>query len=191
MTELKPHLKAVQHPNQKRRTFHVVREVYQGRHMYGFGKENTMLSMLDKEEPGELAKELVKRLETIPGVTDGHFKTYEMSIGIGDAFSWKDIGPLVLGEIVKAVYPDVIGGTLEVSTQIGWSYRVQPRNDGLSFSFMSMEDDGHRTRYQDMADHEPVEVDFGSGRPTLDIEHMLGGETLKTAKQKADKVFED
>lgn len=192
MTELKPHLKAVQHPNPRRRTFHVVREVYQGRHMYGFGKEDSMFSSMDKEDPGDLAKELIKRLGMIPGVTDGHLKSYEISIGIGDAFNWKEIGPMVLGEIVSAVYPDVVGHTLEVSTEIGWSYWVRPGGRGFGGMFDG-DDDGQRTRYQDMVDRQPIEVNFGAGRPMLDIEHLLGSNVLQEAKQKAaeEAVHED
>ena len=179
-TEIKPHLKVVQHPNPKRRSFHVVREVSTCRDMWGFGRENIMFSSHDNQDPGEDAKKLAMRLADIPGITDGHFKQYEVSVGIGDAFSWKDIGPIVLGEIVKAVYPDVIGGTLDVSTTIGWSYFVRPSSRG----FMGEGDDGHRVHYQDMADHQPIEVNFGLGRPLLDIENLLGKEALKEAKQR-------
>ena|SRR3989338_1079422 len=188
-TEIKPHLKVVQHPNPKRRSFHITREISSCRGMYGFGRESMMFSSLDREDPGEEAKQLAKQLADIPGITDGHFKQYEISVGIGDAFSWKDIGPLVLGAIVKAIYPEVVGETLDISTTIGWSYHVRPS----LFGFMGEDDDGHRVHYQDMTDHQPVEVNFGIGRPTLDIEHILGGEALQEAKQKkaVETVYED
>ncbi|HEY6019999.1 MAG TPA: hypothetical protein VIY48_08890, partial [Candidatus Paceibacterota bacterium] len=88
----------------------------------------------------------------------------------------------------KTVYPEVVGNTLDVSTTIGWSYHVQPR----SFGFMGEDDDGHRTHYQDMTDHQPVEVRFGAGRPMLDIEYLLGREALQEAKQKkaTETVYE-
>ncbi len=185
---IKPHIKVVQHPNPKRRSYHFSREVSSTRHMYGFGRESMMFSSRD-ENPGEEAKVLAKRLADLPGVTDGHFKQYEVSVGIGDAFSWKDIGPLVLGELVKAYYPEAIGQTLDISTTIGWSYHVRPSEFGL----FGEPDDGHRVHYQDMVDHEPVEVHMGVGRPTLDIEHLLGKEALQEAKTKkaTETVYED
>lgn len=178
-TEIKPHLKVVQHPNPKCRCFHLTREILYCRDTYGFGNENLIFS-LSKEDPGAEAKLLAKQLADIPGVTHGYLKQYEISVCLGDAFSWKDIGPLVLGTIVKAVYPEVGGGTLDISTTIGWSHYVQPS----SFGFIGHNDDGLRVHYQDMTDHQPVEVNFGIGRPTLDIERMLGSDALREAKRK-------
>lgn len=177
-----PHVKIEQHPNPKRRSYHFACEVSTSKHMYGFGRDSLMV-MFDERDPGEESKKLAERLANLPGVTDGHFKQYEVSIGIGDAFSWKDIGPLVLGELVKTFYPDAIGKTLNISSTIGWSYYVRPSSHG----FMGDDDDGHRIHYQEMTDHEPVEVkevNFGAGRPILDVEHLFGKEALQEAKAK-------
>jgi len=183
MSEIKPHLLVVQHPNPTHRAFHVVREVYQGSFMHGFGKED-MLSNFEKNGLTDVSKELIKRLEAIPGLASGSIKQYEVSVCIGEAFSWKDVGPLVVGEIIKTIYPDVIDGTLEISCRIGWSYYAQPGGGRLNFGFGS-EDDGFRTRYQDIVDHEPVTAKLGAGRPSLDIEHMLDGRALEQARLKA------
>lgn len=125
--------------------------------MYGFGREN-MFSNPFKEIPGAFAEALAKRLAEIPGVIDGHLKQYEISVGIGDAFDWRDVGPLVVGEIVKAVYPEVDGGTLEVSTKVC---------------------------YRDVANRVPVAVNLGDVRPTLDIEDLYGGPKIMAAAQAA------
>ncbi|HEY6022296.1 MAG TPA: hypothetical protein VIY48_21295, partial [Candidatus Paceibacterota bacterium] len=63
-TEIKQHLKVVQHANPKIRTFHTVCELSVSDH-FGFGRDTMRLSFLDKEEPGELAKLLAKQLEKI------------------------------------------------------------------------------------------------------------------------------
>lgn len=179
-----PHILVVQHPNSAIRSYHVTREISQMRGMYGFGPENMFYGgAFSKERPGELAESLAKALETIAGITEGSMKQYEISVHLGEAFDWRDIGPLVLGEIVKQVYPEADGGTLEVSTRLGWGLWVQPG----SFGLFGESDDGHRIRYQHMADHEAVPVRFKTGRPILDIEHLLNAEALKKAKEKAGR----
>jgi hypothetical protein len=162
--EVKPHLVAVQHPNPVRRSYHVIREVSEMSHMYGFGREN-MFSNVFKENPGAFAEALAQRLGNIPGIVDGHLKQYEISVGIGEAFDWKDVGPLVVGEIVKAVYPEVDGGTLEVSTTVC---------------------------YKPVANRVPVAVNLGSIRPELDIEDLFGGpEVAAKARAAAERENSD
>jgi hypothetical protein len=186
-SEIGAHIKVVQHPNPNMRTFHVVREVGDIDHMYGFGTDNFYGLSGRKKNPGDYAKILAKRLSELPGVTHGHLKQYDISVGIGEAFNWRDIGPLVLGEIIRSIYPEVDGKTIEISVSIGWGYHVRPR----SFGFMNDEDDGHRTRYVDTVDHETVPVNLGI-RPRFDIELMLDKNALIAAQEQAEaqKVFE-
>lgn len=185
---IKAHVKIEQHPNPKIRDFHVTCEVSAIRGIYGFG-ENEMMNFGEKS-PGDLAETLAKKLMTIPGVTGGNFKRYEVRVDISDAFSWQDVGPLVLGEIVKNLFPETNGATIDISTRIGWSYFVRP---SPAYDFMGEDDDGHRTRYVDMVNRQAVEVKFGSGRPILDVEHLFGSEALTQAKAKAaaEVVIED
>lgn len=176
-TELKPHVLVVQHPNSRVREFHFVREVANTSHMSGFG-EDRHYGMMNNEDVGEVAKELSRMLLAVPGVVAGNFKRYAVSVTIADAFTWQDIGPLVLGEMIKAIYPEVVGNDVEISARIGWAYYVQ--SGGYS---MFGDDDGHRTRYRDVVKREVVKVEFGASRPSLDIEHMLGDESLQKAKE--------
>jgi hypothetical protein len=190
MNEIKPHLKVVRHPNVKCRTFHVVREICLDRGGHGFGREDEYIYGRSKE-PGDLAKGLAKTLETIPGVASGSLKQYEIRVDIADAFSWEEIGPMVLGEIVKAIYPDVVGNPLLLSVSIGWGYYVAPGRSRMSI--FSDENDDYRTRYIDTVKRQPIEVDLGKGRPMFNIEHLLNDEVLAEAKIKADQemVAED
>lgn len=181
MTELKPHVLVVQHPNSRIREFHFVREVANTSHMSGFG-ENSLFGSFHNEDIGERAKLLARMLQAVPGVIAGNLKRYSLSVTIADAFTWQDVGPLVLGEIIKAIHPEVVGYEIEISARIGWNYYAQP-----SGYPMFGDDDGHRIRYRDVVKREVLKVEFGASRPSLDIEHMLGDQALQKAKEDAQK----
>ncbi len=175
MTSIRPHVKAVQHPNPTRRTFHVTREVTEGGcDLYGFGDH---FYSMDRKKPGDLVKLLVERLQAIPGVTSAFIKPYEISVGIGEAFDWTSIGPIVVGEIVNALFPETLEGTIEVSAEVGWSYYVRPGS-----RMWDDEDDGHRVKYKDTAKRETVEV---KDPQVLDIERFLNPNAVEQAKRKA------
>ena len=176
MTDTKPHVKVVQHPNPTRRSFHVTREVTEGgSDRCGFGDHYLDF---DKKKPGELAQLLMERLRAIPGVTSARFVPYEISVGIGEAaFDWKSVGPIVLGEIVNALFPETLGNTIEISANVGWSYYVRP--SGRSWD----NDDGHRVRYKDTVDHEVVEV---KDPQVLDVERFFNSGAVERAQVKAD-----
>lgn len=177
MTDIKPHVKIVQHPNPTRRSYHITREVMEGDDKYGWGDSaySRSLSLFSNKKPSQLVETLKDRLSAIPGVTGGHFEDYEVSIGIGEAFDWKDIGPVVLGEIVNAIFPETLSGTIEISAQIGWSYYVRP-------SGWDPDDDGHRIRYKDVVSREVVEV---KDPQILDVERLLNSDALQKAQEKA------
>lgn len=182
MTDIKPHVKVVQHPNPTRRSFHVTREVTEGgAKNCGFG--DFYFELDDKKKPGELAKLLMDRLQAIPGVTSASLKPYEISVGISEAFDWKDVGPIVLGEIVNALFPETLGNTIEISVNVGWSYHVRP-------SSWDNDDDGHRVRYKDMVKREVVEV---KDPQVLDVERFLDPNAVEGAQVKAESevVSED
>ncbi|MDO8565179.1 MAG: hypothetical protein Q7R67_00940 [bacterium] len=173
MTDVKPHVKVVQHPNPTRRSFHVTREVTEGgSERYGFGDH---YFDIDRKKPGELVKLLADRLRAIPGVTSARFEPYEISVGISEAFDWSDIGPVVLGEIVNVLFPETLGNTIEISANIGWSYYVRPSGHSLD------DDDGYRVRYKDTAKREVVEVEDPQ---ILDVERFLNAEAVQKAEQK-------
>ncbi|MES2668140.1 MAG: hypothetical protein V4644_00385 [Patescibacteria group bacterium] len=169
-TEIRPHILVVQHPNPTHRNFGFITELSSNRNPYGFGSSH--YSNFEKKNPGALAKTITERLLAIPGVTGGHIDKYEVSVAIGQAFSWEDLGPLVLGQLIKSIYPEVIGSELLISTRVGWVFYVRPSD----FGFMGESDNGHRTRYQDMAKRESIIANLGSGRPSLNIEHLLNVE---------------
>jgi len=170
---IKAHIKMVQHPNPTRRSYHVVRDVSTARN-YGFGSENWMFN--EKKKPGAMAVALGKALEAIPGVVDGYLSQYEISVGIADAFDWADIAPFVVGAIIKHVYPEVDGKTIEISTNVGHSYHVRP-------SGWSDMDDGHRMKYDDVSKRFEVPVDLGKGRPALDVEFLFSPPAQEVAKK--------
>ncbi len=184
MTEVKPHVKVVQHPNPTRRSYHVTREVVEGENKFGFGESaySSSLSFFKKNKPGDLVKLIQERLQAIPGVIGGHFENYEISVAIGEAFDWSDIGPVVLGEIVNALFPETLGNTIEVSARVGWSYHAKP-------SSWDMDDDGHRVRYEDTVRREVVEV---KDPQVLDVERFLNAEAVQQVQQKvaAEPVVE-
>src|SRR3989344_4808929 len=165
MTDIKPHVKVVQHPNPTRRSFHVTREVTEGgAKRCGFGDH---YFDFDRKKPGELAQLLMDRLQAIPGVTSARFEQYEISVGISEAFDWRSIGPIVLGEIVNALFPETLGNTIEISANVGWSYHVRA-------SSWDNDDDGHRVRYKDTVKREVVEV---KDPQILDVERFLDPDT--------------
>lgn len=183
MTSVKPHVKAVQHPNPTRRTFHVTREVTEGGcDRYGFGDH---FSSFGRKKPGELVKLLAERLQAIPGVTSARFEPYEISVGIGEAFDWASIGPIVVGEIVNALFPETLGNTIEISAEVGWSYYVRPGS-----RIWDDEDNGHRVKYKDTVKRETIEV---KDPQVLDIERFLNPDAVGQAQQKvaSEVVSED
>jgi hypothetical protein len=174
--EIKAHIKMVQHPNPLRRTYHVVRDVSAVR-LYGFGQNNLFLSSFEKKKPGAVAEALAKALEQITGVSSGSLSQYEVSVGIGDAFNWADVAPFVVGAIIRHIYPEVDGKTIEISTNVGHSYHVTPSDWG--------DDDGHRVKYNDVTQRFEVPVDLGKGRPALDVEFLFSRQAQDTAKKEA------
>lgn len=174
MTDVKPHVKVEQHPNPTRRSYHVTREVMEGDERYGWGDSAYhSYGLFSKKKPSKFVTTLKDRLSAIPGVTGGSFSTYDIDIAIGDAFDWKDIGPIVLGEIVNAIFPETLGGTIEISARIGWSYYVRSRR------MFDDDDDGHRVRYKDVASHEIFEV---RDPQVLDVERLLDDSALTKVK---------
>jgi hypothetical protein len=174
--EIKAHIKMVQHPNPTRRTYHVVRDVSAVRH-YGFGQDNLFSSSFEKKKPGAVAVALAKALEQIPGVDSGSLTQYEISVGIGDAFDWADIAPFVVGAIIKHIFPEVDGKTIEISTNVGHSYQVLPSSWG--------NDDGHRVKYDDVTKRYTVPVDLGKGRPALDVEFLFTRQAQDEAQKQS------
>ncbi len=174
MTSIRPHVKAVQHPNPTHRSFHITRDVTEGGcDQYGFGGSYGF----GREKVGDLGKLLMSRLQAIPGVTSGFFHSYEITISIGEAFDWGIIGPIVVGEIVNTVFPETFGKTIEISAQVGWSYYVSPGR-----RIWDEEDDGQRVRYKTTAKREVVEV---KDPQILDIERFLNTSAVDQAQQKA------
>lgn len=178
--EIKAHIKMVQHPNPSMRTYHVVRDV-SAVQLYGFGQDNLLSSSFDKKNPGTVAKALAKALEQIPGVSSGSLSQYEVTVGIGDAFDWEDVAPFVVGAIIKHIYPEVDGKTIEISTKSGHSYKVRPSEMGGMFG----DDDGHRVKYNDITERYTVPVDLGKGRPALDVEFLFSRQAQDEAKKQA------
>lgn len=184
--EIKAHIKMVQHPNPTRRTYHVVRDVSAVK-LYGFGQDNLFSSSFEKKKPGAVAEALAKALEQIPGVSSGSLSQYEVSVGIGDAFDWADIAPFVVGAIIRHIYPEVDGKTIEISTEVGHSYKVRPSGMGGMFG----DDDGHRVEYNDITKRYTVPVDLGKGRPTLDVEFLFSHQAQDEAKKQAVEQASD
>jgi hypothetical protein len=161
MTDVKPHVKIVQHSNPTCRSFHVTREVTEGgSDRFGFGDR---YFDFEKKKPGELVRLLTERLQAIPGVTSAFFEPYEISVSIGEAFDWRSIGPIVLGEIINTLWPETLGNTIEITANVGVAYYIRPSSWGY-------DDDGHRVRYKDTVKREVVEV---NDPQVLDIERFL------------------
>lgn len=160
MNDSIPHISIVQHPNPEMRTYHVTRQVSKIK-MFGFGVDQMMSLLDDNKDPGLLGKRLAKAFERIPGVTTGTLSAYEIDVTKGNAFDWSEIGPLVVGQIVKRVFPKCVGGTIEVSTTI---------------NYMA----GEYCRHQDVAKRCNVPVQFGKKerRPRLDVEELFKSPTL-------------
>ena len=173
MIDIKPHVKVIQHPNPTRRTIHVTREVVDGAEKFGWGDS---VYRHHKVKPSENALLLRDRLSAVSGVIGGTFGNYELDVAIGDAFDWSEIGPVVLGEIVNTLFPETFGKTIEISVTIGWAYQTRSRR------MYDDDDDGHRTRYQDMASRVVVEV---TDPQILDLERFLDGAALQKAKSMA------
>lgn len=160
MNDSIPHISIVQHPNPEMRTYHVTRQASKARR-FKFGIDEFVGSSDNTENPGLLGKRLAKALERIPGVTTGTLRAYEIDVTKGNAFDWSEIGPLVVGQIVKRVFPKCVGGTIEVST---------------TANYVS----GDYCRHQDIAKRCNVPVQFGKKeqRPRLDVEELFKSPTL-------------
>lgn len=167
---MQAHIKIVQHPNVHRRAYHVTSELLSGEIRYGFGQDS-YYGGAEKKISDEI-KKLVDTLKMIPGIIGGTVKNYEIGIAISEAFEWEDIGPLVLGEIVNATFPEVLGGSILISNQLVSTYYVDRVDPG---------DDGMRYRYFQTMKREVVSVDFKGGRPILDVESFFD---LKEAQKK-------
>ncbi len=134
------HIKVIQHPNPTCRSYHVSRELGKV-HGYGFGVESD-LCVLNEKEVEQKVKDLASVMGAVPGVVRGSISLYELSVQIGEAFEWADVSPLIMGHLVKLVFPDCIGKTIEVSV-------ATPHI--LGSHFLSIE----------RANHVPVDVTFG------------------------------
>lgn len=155
MIENEPHLEVVLHDeNPNCRTYYVRRRFYATRDV-GLGTNEPVLSLSDERlRPGDFAVRLARRLETVPGVVGCQFRLYSVTVLIGGAFRWKDVGPKVAGELVKMAYPNIAGRMLEVSVR-------------------AAADSQDRAGYREIPSAQSVEVDFGTKRPVLEIEHIL------------------
>lgn len=149
---VRPHVKIVQHPESQCRSYHFfAREVAAGKRQYFF--RDSLFSAGDVNPLREI-KGLGKRLAALPGVAEKDFGRCEVFIDIGRAFRWKEVGPLILGELVRVFYPEAVGKTLEVSVSVGF------RN-------------GHSVWYEDLADHAPIGVVMSTGYPILNLERLF------------------
>ena len=165
MTESEHRLIIDLHENPNCRTYHIDRRFY-GSRLGGSGSNEPVLSRFDERlRPNDPAVKLMERLETVPGVVGCQFRLYRVIVFIGEAFRWKDVGPKVVGELVKTVYPNISGHTLEVSAQ-------------------AVPDSRDRAGYREIVKDRPVQVDFGATRPVLDIEDMLGDAPKEAGKSK-------
>jgi len=155
------HIKIVQHPNPEYRTFHVSRHVCDFNAL-GFGDSH--YSNPFDHKPNELAEKLATALAYIPGVTGGDLKQYEIAIHKGQAFTWSEVTPHVMGQIVAKVFPDCAGGTIEVSTTM--DYMV-----------------GEYSRSNDLAKREVVKVEFelNNPNPTIDVEGLFSSKPATMA----------
>lgn len=173
---MQAHIKIEQHPNPYRRTYHVTSEVLT-EVRYGFGEDSYFGSMEKKTNEDILG--LVAKLKAIPGIVGGIVKNYEIHLAIGEAFEWVDVGPLALGEIVKALFPEVLGSSIMISNQMVESYCVPPQG---------FDDDGTRYRYFYPMKRELVPVDFKGGRPILDVESFFDLEKAKKEKNEKEET---
>jgi hypothetical protein len=155
------HIKIVQHPNSDRRTVHVNRHVSDFDAL-GFGDSH--YSNFENKKPGELAEKLATSLGYIPGVTGGDLKQYEIAIGKGEAFTWAEVMPLVIGQVIAKIFPDSVGEMIEISTSV---------------NYMS----GDYGRSNDIADRLGVKVEFdlNDPNPSLDIEHLFDPQSVRLA----------
>lgn len=175
MVDFKPHVKVVQHPNPTHRSFHMNRDIVDSDEKFGFGT-SAYGRHLTKEEKRRtippLAKSVLDRLQAIPGVTGGHVEMYEVAVEIGEAFDWKDIGPVAFGEIVNAIFPEVFGASIEVSVKVGWSGYGRPDPFDLD------DDHGFRCGYNETIHRHVVEV---RDPQIVDIEHLIGRPSRSSA----------
>ncbi|HEC30793.1 MAG TPA: hypothetical protein ENI66_02145 [Candidatus Yonathbacteria bacterium] len=152
--KLTAHIRIVQHPNPDRRTYHVTRQVSKV-HLYKFGVDELSGCSFDEKDPGDLAKKLAKGLERVPGINSGSLNAYEIDVGKGTAFDWEDIGHFIVGQIVKHVFPDCVGETIEISTTLHYM-------------------EGDYSRKHDYCKREKVSVKFWSKmRPHVYVEHLF------------------
>lgn len=159
MKKFVAHIRIEQHPNPDMRTYHLNRLVSK-ENMFGFGIEQTM-GLLGDKDPGKTGKALAKGLEKVPGVGSGHFGAYEVSITKGSAFDWADVGPFVVGQIVKHLFPDFIGKEIEIST---------------TQHYLA----GDYSRHQDFVKHHKVKVKFyAKKRPRVDVEGLFNQQALR------------
>jgi len=175
MVDIKPHVKIEQHPNPPYRSYHVTVELASAdQHMVHFGHDE-MGGSISGMKPKGVTRTLIERLTSIPGVNGGHIRGHEISVNIGQAFRWKDIGPIILGEIVNTVYPEILGKSIEISAELGWTYYTRNMDDGP-------DDVGQRSRSMEVLDHMEFEV---SDPQVLDVESFLNSDALQKAKEKA------
>lgn len=150
-----PHLKIVQYPNPECRAYHVNVLVSGNMRCWSFGR-NDILGNYGEKKPDKLVKEFAEALGAIPGVESGTLESYEISITKAEAFEWSDISPFVVGLIVKRLFPDQVGGTLEVTTTLNYMAGNYGRHFDLAKRFGVQ-----------------VDVDINDAHPSLDLEFLL------------------
>lgn len=159
MKKFVAHIRIEQHSNPEMRTYHANRLVSK-QHMYDFGIDG--MGNFNEEDPGEMARKLAKALEKVPGVSSGHLSAYEVDVSKGSAFEWDEVSPLVLGQLVKHIFPDFIGKEIQISTTL------------------STIDSGGFGQNHNFASRHPVLVKFGAKkRPSIDVEKLFKPQTLR------------
>lgn len=163
-----PHIRIEQHPNPDCRSYHVSRLV-SNVHLYQFGVDN-ISSSFDRGNPGGIAKKLATMLKKLPGVSTGSFNSYEVSVMKGTAFDWNEISPFVVGYIVKYLFPECVGKTIDISTVS--NYVV---NDC--------------TRHLDLATRAKTPVTFGARkRPHVSVEGLFSPQPVHAVVNGLKKI---
>lgn len=164
MNSMLAHISIVQHPNLQCRTYNVNR-LLSGKNIR-FGVDE-ILDSFDKQnrDPGSLKVNLAKDLDSILGIGKGNVGQYDIHIVKGVAFDWSDIGPLVIAQIIKHLFPKSIGNTIEISTTCHYNF-------------------GETTIDQRIAIRRQVPVSFKrrQRRPRFDIEQLFNSSEIENPR---------
>lgn len=177
----RPHITIEQLPNPTVRSYIFRPEIGLTKGFVEFGK----VPPQDKRGLTHEVCELGERLAHIPGVIKVYFlKESEVQIIIADAFSWEDVGPRVLGELIEALFPEVIGKTIYVSTAV--IILTCGDHEQRPVVHQTGHHKSRNTRRQEMATDQPFEVIHEAiNFPILDVEHLLSKEAIEKAKSLA------